>query len=116
MFFTSDSAALQPFAGKLYTHLRSKQTFLGFLFVFEVGSLICAVARSSDVFIVGRAVAGMGSAGLFNGALTIIGATVPLQRRPFIVGVLIGVSNLGLVAGPLVGGAFTEFANWRWCK
>ncbi|CCF35122.1 major facilitator superfamily transporter [Colletotrichum higginsianum] len=108
-------AALQPFAGKLYTHLRSKQTFLGFLFVFEVGSLICAVARSSDVFIVGRAIAGMGSAGLFNGALTIIGATVPLQRRPFIVGVLIGVSNLGLVAGPLVGGAFTEFANWRWC-
>ncbi|GKT78478.1 MFS multidrug transporter [Colletotrichum tofieldiae] len=108
-------AALQPFAGKLYTHLRSKQTFLAFLFLFEIGSLICAVAKSSDVFIVGRAVAGMGSAGLFNGALTIIAATVPLQRRPLIIGILIGCSNLGLVIGPLVGGAFTEFVNWRWC-
>ncbi|OHW98068.1 MFS multidrug transporter [Colletotrichum incanum] len=113
--YSLSGAALQPFAGKLYTHLRSKQTFLAFLFLFEIGSLICAVAKSSDVFIVGRAVAGMGSAGLFNGALTIIAATVPLQRRPLIIGILIGISNLGLVIGPLIGGAFTEFVNWRWC-
>ncbi|GKT52450.1 efflux pump mlcE [Colletotrichum spaethianum] len=108
-------AALQPFAGKLYTYLRSKQTFLAFLFLFELGSLICAVSKSSNMFIVGRAVAGMGSAGLYNGALTIIAATVPLQKRPLIIGILIGISNLGLVIGPLVGGAFTEFVNWRWC-
>ncbi|KAK2059573.1 major facilitator superfamily transporter [Colletotrichum caudatum] len=108
-------AALQPFAGKLYTYLGSKQTFLAFLFLFELGSLISAVATSSDMFIVGRAVAGMGTAGLMNGALTIIGATVPLRKRPLIIGIVIGFSNLGLVVGPLIGGAFTQYVNWRWC-
>ncbi|KAK1974027.1 major facilitator superfamily transporter [Colletotrichum cereale] len=108
-------AALQPFAGKLYTYLGSKQTFLAFLFLFELGSLLCAVATSSDMFIVGRAVAGMGTAGLYNGALTIIAATVPLQKRPLVIGIVIGFSNMGLVVGPLIGGAFTEYANWRWC-
>ncbi|EFQ33939.1 major facilitator superfamily transporter [Colletotrichum graminicola M1.001] len=108
-------AALQPFAGKLYTYLSSKQTFLAFLFLFELGSLICGVAKSSDMFIVGRAVAGMGTAGLFNGALTIIGTTVPLQKRPLIIGIVVGISNMGLVVGPLIGGAFTQYVNWRWC-
>ncbi|KAF9880074.1 MFS multidrug transporter [Colletotrichum karsti] len=108
-------AALQPFAGKLYTHIRSKRTYLAFLFLFELGSLVCGLATSSTMLIVGRAVAGMGSAGLFNGALTIIGNTVPLARRPFIIGVVIGLSNMGLVVGPLVGGALTEYSTWRWC-
>ncbi|TEA10097.1 Efflux pump mlcE [Colletotrichum sidae] len=108
-------AALQPLAGKLYTHLLSKWIFLCFLFLFEVGSLICGVSTSSTMLIVGRAVAGMGSAGLFNGALTIIGNTVPLARRPVIIGIMIGFSNMGLVMGPLVGGALTEYTTWRWC-
>ncbi|OHF02999.1 major facilitator superfamily transporter [Colletotrichum orchidophilum] len=108
-------AALQPLAGKLYTHLRSKEIFLTFLFIFEAGSLICALANSSTMFIVGRAISGMGSGGLFNGALTIIGATVPLERRPLTIGIMIGIANIGIALGPLVGGALTQYTTWRWC-
>ena len=50
--------------------------------VFEVGSLICATSPSSVVLIVGRAVAGLGAAGLFSGALVIIAHTIPLRLRP----------------------------------
>lgn len=76
------SAALQPLSGKFYTHLRNKDVFLAHLFLFEIGSLICGIASSSAILIGGRAIAGVGSAGLMNGCLTIIGHAVILDKRP----------------------------------
>jgi MFS family permease len=40
------------------------------------------VASSSNMLIVGRAVAGMGAAGLFSGALNIVSHSIPLRLRP----------------------------------
>lgn len=93
-----NSCSLQPLTGKFYTYFSykvnytgkqscqgadaSQYTFLTFLALFELGSLLCGVAVSSDMLILGRAVAGMGSSGLSNGALTIIAACVPLEKRP----------------------------------
>lgn len=54
---------------------------MAFLALFELGSLLCGVAQSSKMLIVGRAIAGLGGSGLQNGALTIISACVPLQKR-----------------------------------
>jgi MFS family permease len=53
-----------------------------FFAIFELGSLICGVANSSKMLIVGRAIAGIGSSGILNGAFTIIAACVPLVKRP----------------------------------
>jgi MFS family permease len=58
-----------------------KYTFIIFLAIFELGSLICGVSQSSNMLIVGRAVAGIGASGLMNGALTIIAACSPLEKR-----------------------------------
>jgi MFS family permease len=57
-------------------------TFISFLGLFEFGSIICGAARSSNMLIIGRAIAGLGSSGLSNGALTIIGAIAPMHKRP----------------------------------
>lgn len=67
------------------------------------------------MLIVGRAVAGMGTAGLQNGAFTIISACVPLHKRPALIGVCQGVAQLGIVFGPMIGGALTQYTTWRWC-
>jgi MFS family permease len=56
--------------------------FLTFVFIFELGSLICGVASSSVVFIVGRAIAGSGASGILNGAMTIISGAVPREKSP----------------------------------
>ncbi|KAL9639043.1 MAG: hypothetical protein Q9164_001178 [Protoblastenia rupestris] len=90
-------------------------TFLVFFAIFEVGSLLCGVATSSKMLIVGRAVAGIGTSGIQNGAFTIIAECVPMPKRPALIGMVMGVSQLGLVIGPMIGGALTEYSTWRWC-
>jgi MFS family permease len=55
--------------------------FMFFLALFELGSLICGVANSSKLFIVGRAVAGMGGSGIVNGGLTMVAKCIPMEKR-----------------------------------
>lgn len=63
------TCSLQPSFGKIYTYFDVKYTYLFALFLFEVGSVICAAATSSPMFIIGRAVAGSGAAALFSGGM-----------------------------------------------
>ena len=68
--------------------LNVKWTFLSGILIFEVGSLICGVARGSKVLIVGRAIAGTGSAGILTGAYVVVARSTSLQKRPLYVGVV----------------------------
>ncbi|KAJ3578724.1 hypothetical protein NPX13_g1837 [Xylaria arbuscula] len=109
------TAALQLLFGKFYTFLSIKWVYMTAIFIFEVGSLICGVAQNSVTLIIGRAVAGLGSAGLFSGALLILAHSVPLATRPLYTGLIGGVYGIASVAGPLLGGVFTDKVTWRWC-
>lgn len=82
---------------------------------FIVGSVICAVARNSPTLIVGRAVAGVGAAGLFQGALGIVAYTVVMEKRPLHLGLLVGMFGISVCIGPVLGGTFTDHVSWRWC-
>ncbi|KUJ06981.1 MFS general substrate transporter [Mollisia scopiformis] len=113
--FLVASCSLQPLTGKFYTQFVSKYTFMAFLGVFELGSLICGVAQSSNMLIVGRAVAGLGTSGLVNGALTILSAAVPLEIRAMYFGFMMSTIQLGVLLGPLIGGSLTQYTTWRWC-
>ncbi len=57
-------------------------TFLSFFAIFELGSLLCATAVNSDMFIAGRAVAGAGGSGVVLGAFSIVSHIIPLVQRP----------------------------------
>ncbi|KAF2745217.1 MFS general substrate transporter [Sporormia fimetaria CBS 119925] len=109
------TCSLQPSFGKVYTYFDVKYTYLFALLLFEVGSVICAAATTSEMFITGRAVAGAGAAALFSGGMTIIGYSVPLRKRPIYIAALSSMFGIASVVGPVLGGALTDKASWRWC-
>ncbi|CAJ2500196.1 Uu.00g030490.m01.CDS01 [Anthostomella pinea] len=109
------ACAFQPVFGRVFTLFNVKWSYLLSMFVFELGSIISGWAPTSAVLIIGRAIAGFGSAGILTGSFVIVATAVPLKVRPIytaVVGLMFGV---GATIGPLIGGVFTDLLTWRWC-
>jgi MFS family permease len=85
------------------------------IFIFELGSLICAVAPTSYALIAGRAIAGVGCAGITSGTYIVIGHIIPMRIRPICISTIAIVFAVAAVLGPVLGGIFTTHLTWRWC-
>lgn len=72
-----------------------------------------AASPSSAVLVFGRALLGVGAAGLLQGALAIIGYVVPLEKVPAFQGIVVSAMGISVCIGPVIGGAITEYVKWR---
>jgi MFS family permease len=69
-------------------HSFSKWSYLASITVFELGSLICGVGPNSLTLIIGRALEGLGSAGILTGSFVVVAHAVPLAKRPLFTAVV----------------------------
>ncbi|RYP48531.1 hypothetical protein DL768_005610 [Monosporascus sp. mg162] len=101
--------------GKLYTLVPAKRLYMVSICIFELGSLLCTVATTSQLFIFGRAVAGVGAAGIISGTIVIMSQCFPKQRRPFWTTVMGSSQMTGIMCAPSVGGGLIDWVSWRGC-
>ncbi len=81
--------------------------------MFGIGALICAAAPSMEMVVAGRFVQGFGGGVLSAMAYVLVGKSFPEPMWPRVAALLSGAWSMAVLVGPLMGGAFATWGNWR---
>lgn len=103
-----------PVYGKLGDLIGRKGLLIGAIGIFIFGSIVGGLAGDMMWLIIGRTIQGLGGGGLMILAQATIADVIPARERGKYMGIMGGVFALSAVAGPLLGGWFTEGIGWRW--
>src|SRR3954447_12469877 len=101
-------------AGTLGDWLGRKRVFLAGIGLFTLASALCGAATSPLFLNLARGAQGIGGAVMFAVSLAIVAQEFRGREGGTAFGIWGATSGLAVAIGPLVGGALTEYAGWRW--
>ena len=114
------STASTPLYGKISDLYGRRITFQFAIVTFLIGSFLAGASQNMNQLIATRALQGLGAGGLMALTFVIIGDIVPPRERGRYQGYFGAVWGLSSVAGPLLGGFFSDhhtilgLTGWRW--
>jgi EmrB/QacA subfamily drug resistance transporter len=112
--FLLTSTVFQPVLGS-FSHIFGRKPLIYFsLALFTAGAIIAALANNFTVILVGRSIQGIGGGGIIALTEIVITDMVPLRERGKYFSLFSVMWAVGTVAGPLLGGGFSQNVSWRW--
>ena len=113
--YTLVMASLMITGGKIGAILGRRRAFSIGLLIYGAGSLTTALSPNLGVLLVGWSVLeGIGAALIMPAIVALVAGNFPPERRAAAYGMIAAAGAIAVAAGPLIGGAVTTFASWRW--
>ncbi|HZB97072.1 MAG TPA: MFS transporter, partial [Candidatus Sulfotelmatobacter sp.] len=100
-------------AGRLSDLFGRKRAYVGGLLVFALASLGAGFATNGTELVLWRVVQGVGGAFLFANTVAIVADAFPRQQLGIALGTNTMVAAVGLIIGPVLGGALVAI-DWPW--
>ncbi|KAI0197939.1 putative multidrug resistance protein fnx1 [Astrocystis sublimbata] len=108
------TTAFTPIVGQTADIFGRRAITLLSIITFTIGSAIAGPAPNLGALIAGRAIQGIGCAGLNTMVEMVVRDMVALRERGKFMGFIFSIYAVSTIIGPLVGGAFATFVTWRW--
>ncbi|MBD2784829.1 MFS transporter [Xenorhabdus sp. DI] len=101
-------------SARLLSASGARKAYLVAALVFFIGSLLCTLAPTMEVMLIGRTIQGLGGGFLFALSYLMINLVFVQSLWPRAVALVSGMWGVATLIGPAIGGIFAEINAWRY--